>query len=57
MGLNWGSGGDDGMNKRNRDIDGKNDISKRIPVNSYGVYFNGLDYHGSYDSSNGFSIR
>ena len=39
------------------DIDGKNDISKRIPVKSYGVYFNGLDYHGSYDDSHGFSVR
>ena len=39
------------------DIDGKNDISKRIPVKSYGVYFNGLDYHGSYDDSCGFSVR
>tara|TARA_R110002051_G_C8520167_1_gene467844 strand:- start:51 stop:698 length:648 start_codon:yes stop_codon:yes gene_type:complete len=39
------------------DIDGKDDISKRIPVKSYGVYFNGLDYHGSYDDSHGFSIR
>ena len=39
------------------DIDGKNDISKRIPVNSYGVYFNGLDYHGSYNDSYGFSVR
>ena len=39
------------------DIDGKNDISKRIPVKSYGVYFNGLDYHGSYNDSHGFSVR
>tara|TARA_B100000287_G_scaffold425773_1_gene472649 strand:+ start:1108 stop:1755 length:648 start_codon:yes stop_codon:yes gene_type:complete len=39
------------------DIDGKDDISKRILVESYGVYFNGLDYHGSYEESSGFSIR
>ena len=39
------------------DIDGKDDISKRLSVNSYGVYFNGLDYHGSYEESSGFSIR
>lgn len=39
------------------DIDGKNDISKRISVKSYGAYFNGLDYHGTHDLSSGFSIR
>ena len=39
------------------DLDGKDDTSKRIPVKSYGVYFNSLDYHGSSEDSSGFSIR
>ena len=39
------------------DIDGKDDVSKRIPMKSYGAVFNGLDYHGCYEDSYGFSVR
>jgi len=39
------------------ELDGKDDISKRIPVKSYGAIFNGLDYHGCYEDSYGFSVR
>jgi hypothetical protein len=39
------------------DIDGKDDISKRIPMKSYGAVFNAFDYHGCYDGSSGFSAR
>jgi hypothetical protein len=39
------------------DIDGEHDVSKRIPMESYGAVFNGLDYHGCYDGSSGFSVR
>ena len=39
------------------DIDGKDDVSKRIPMKSYGAVFNAFDYHGCYDGSCGFSAR
>jgi hypothetical protein len=39
------------------DTAGRDDISKRIPMKSYGAVFNGLDYHGCYDGSSGFSAR
>jgi|TARA_R110002020_G_scaffold83719_1_gene207956 hypothetical protein len=39
------------------ELDGKDDISKRIPVKPYGAVFNGLDYHGCYEDSYGFSVR
>ena len=39
------------------DLDGKYDISKRIPMKSYGAVFNAFDYHGCYDGSSGFSVR
>lgn len=39
------------------DIDGKDDVSKRIPMKSYGAVFNGRDFHGCYDGSYGYSSR
>jgi len=39
------------------DGDGWNDVSKRIPLESYGAVFNGRDYHGCYDDSHGYSVR
>jgi hypothetical protein len=39
------------------DIDGKDDVSKRIPMKSYGAVFNGRDFHGCYDDSYGYSSR
>ena len=39
------------------DFDGKDDVSKRIPLDAYGAMFNGRDYHGCYDDSYGYSSR
>ena len=39
------------------DIDGKDDVSKRIPMKFYGAVFNGNDFHGCYDDSYGYSSR
>ena len=39
------------------ELDGKDDVSKRIPMKSYGAVFSGLDYHGCYGDSYGFSVR
>jgi len=39
------------------DIDGKDDVFKRIPIESYGAVFNAFDYHGCYEDSYGFSVR
>lgn len=39
------------------DISGKDDVSKRISIKSYGIVFNGRDFHGCYDDSCGYSTR
>ena len=39
------------------ELEGRDDVSKRIPLDAYGAIFNGRDFHGCYDDSYGYSSR